>query len=106
MEIAAALGSASIERMVRRCRGATDANLGGRAPNACPLNEMSAQNCENSLGSAPPQHADVTGSPLAPFRYAVGGTVAGVAKWLLKSEPDEFGSDDLVRNTREAKGRS
>jgi len=29
-----------------------------------------------------------------------------VAKWLLKSEPDEFGSDDLVRNTREAKGRS
>ena len=29
------------------------------------------------------------------------GTVGPVAKWLLKSEPDEFGYDDLVRNKRE-----
>jgi predicted RNA-binding protein with PUA-like domain len=29
------------------------------------------------------------------------GTVSGVAKWLLKSEPDVFGYDDLVRNKRE-----
>jgi len=28
-------------------------------------------------------------------------TVVGVAKWLLKSEPDVFGYDDLVRNKRE-----
>jgi predicted RNA-binding protein with PUA-like domain len=30
-----------------------------------------------------------------------GATVDGVAKWLLKSEPDVFGYDDLVRNKRE-----
>jgi len=30
-----------------------------------------------------------------------GATVVGVRKWLLKSEPDEFGYDDLVRNKRE-----
>ena len=30
-----------------------------------------------------------------------GGTVGAVARWLLKSEPDVFGYDDLVRNKRE-----
>ena len=29
------------------------------------------------------------------------GTVPGVAKWLMKSEPDVFGYDDLVRVKRE-----
>ena len=29
------------------------------------------------------------------------GTVLGVAKWLMKSEPDVFGYDDLVRVKRE-----
>lgn len=37
-------------------------------------------------------------------RVGAGGgaaTVVGVSKWLLKSEPDVFGYDDLVRNKRE-----
>ena len=39
--------------------------------------------------------------PAAACRVPRAGTVGPVAKRLLKSEPDEFGYDDLVRNKRE-----
>lgn len=42
---------------------------------------------------------DVRAPPFA--EPALGATVGGVAKWLLKSEPDVFGYDDLVRVKRE-----
>ena len=46
-----------------------------------------------------PQAGPETGAAL--LRAAPDGTVTIVAKWLLKSEPDVFGYDDLVRNGRE-----
>ena len=44
-------------------------------------------------------HVEILVRPTLAATQAV--PVAAVAKWLLKSEPDVFGYDDLVRNKRE-----
>lgn len=63
-----------MERIVRRCRGTTDPNLRGPVRGGSHLDENSAVEL---------------------------GYLRGVANWILKSEPDVFGYDDLVKVKRE-----